>query len=280
MNLIKKYISITHYSFKQSKVYWFNTMLSVISSIIFISIAYYMWNAIFLSGEGFDYAELNSTITYVIIITIINHIVSKNTEMEIGNRIVSGNLAMDFIRPVNFFIYLFFNRLGVALFSFIFSIIPLLFVAIFIFDIKVVTNVNTILIFALSVGLSFILIYIFEFLVGLVSFWTNQVFGVSLLKASFINIMAGLTIPLNFYPDVLQNIFINLPFQAAFVIPVSIYIDEVSYINLFQKFLYNIGVESVALGYLLEQLFWIIIVLGITTFFWKLSRRVIVIQGG
>jgi ABC-2 type transport system permease protein len=200
--------------------------------------------------------------------------------MELGDRITSGSICVDFIKPIGFFKYLFFNRVGVIVFNFMFSIIPLLVTAVFIFKINILTNTLRILIFSISVLLSFFIVYIFEFLIGLTSFWTTQIFGVSLLKSSLVNILSGLTVPLSFYPDILRGFLLNLPFQAMYYIPVSIYLDLPYESNLLQKFLLSIGLRNKALDLILEQLFWVIVVAFVTALCWQVAKKRLVIQGG
>lgn len=277
---LEKYFFIPYYSFKQEYVYWTNNILGVISSIIFISIIYYMWVAVYSSSNDFNYIELNKTLTYVVVITIINQIISKNTEMELGKKVTSGSIAVDLIKPIGFFNYMFFNRIGSIAFNFVFSIIPLLVTAIFIFKVSFVTDMLRIITFLTSVALSFFIVYIFEFLIGLTSFLTTQIFGVSLLKSSLVNILAGLTVPLGFYPDILQKILLNLPFQAMYYIPVSIYLDLPYKPNLMQDFLLMIGLCNKSLNLVVEQFFWVVVMAIITVLCWSMAKKKLVIQGG
>jgi len=277
---LEKYFYIPYYSFKQGYVYLTNNILGMISSVIFISIVYYMWVAIYSSSGNLNYLELNETITYVVIITIINQIISRNTEMELGNKVISGKIAVDLIKPIGFFSYMFFNRIGVIILNFVFSIIPLILTSIFIFKINMITDILKLLLFLLSIILSFFIVYLFEFLIGLTSFFTTQIFGMSLLKSSLVNICAGLTIPLGFYPDILQKILLNLPFQAMYYIPVSIYLDLPYKLNMIQNFLLNIGLHNKTLNVIIEQAFWIVLIAMITFICWNTAKKKLVIQGG
>jgi ABC-2 type transport system permease protein len=276
----EKYISISKCYFKQAYVYRMENILNIISSTFFVFIIYYLWKAVFKSQGNFNYLKLNETLTYVVIITIISKIISKNTELEVGEYVVSGNISVYLIKPINFFSYMIFNRIGYLLFNFIFSIIPLLSVAVFILKIDLRTSLLNIFVFILSVVFSFILIYIFEFLIGLTGFYTEQVFGISLLKVSLVNILAGLTVPLDFYPEYLQKILFNLPFQAMYYIPISIYLNLPHKTNYIQNILIKLGINNILLNLIIEQLIWIVCISFVTSIFWKVSKRKLVIQGG
>ena len=277
---IKKYYFITYYSFKQSMTYKFNNLLGVISSIIFLVIIYYMWRAIYISSEQFNLNELQKTLTYVIIITIVSQIVSRNFETDLGNSIVSGKIAIDLIRPINFFGYCFFRKLGIIILNIIISVIPLLLISIFWFKIDLISNFKLFTYFLISISLSVILVFIFEFLIGLSSFITHQIFGISLLKNAIINVSAGLIIPLKYYPEVFKNICSNLPFHAMFTAPTSIYLDSITTTNMLHKLLILIGFESSHLILIMEQIIWIIILSIILIFTWKIAKKKIIIQGG
>ncbi len=275
-----KYFYIIYYSFKQASIYRANNIIKVFSSIIFLYITYYIWMAIYSSNGGYDKSQMNQTLTYVVIITIINQILSLNTEMEIGNKVISGNITVDFVRPISFIKYIFFNRIGILGLNIILFIIPLLLTAIFVLRVNFTFDFSASGLFIISLILSFLLIYLFEFMVGLVSFFTSQIFGVSLLKSSFINILAGLTIPINFYPEQLQNLLMNLPFQAMFYIPLSICLKLPYKTNLFQNIILYAGISDIYIGLIIEQLIWLLIFGLITGMFWQTAKRKLIIQGG
>ncbi len=222
--------------------------------------------------------ELESTILYLILINIINTVITNNTEMEIGKKVVDGSISLQLLRPVNFFNLVFFEKVGQLMTKLIFTVIPLIFFSIYFFNIRF--EINNSIFFILSLFLSFILVFIFEFIIGLCSFWTSQIFGLSLLKSSVISIFAGLTIPINFYPTQIKNIVYNLPFKAMFTIPVSIFKNTFESYSLIQKFIINLGYTSSCYSYVFEQIIWIFILSIIAVFIWKKCRKILLIQGG
>lgn len=284
MRLALKYIKnfyIIYYSYKECKKYWFNNILSIISTIIFISISYFMWSAVYSTNLSYFTMSLSDTITYVVIITIINFLVSCNVESDLGNRVISGNISIDLIRPINFFSYLLYKKIGNIVFNIIFSIFPLVIIAIFIFKINTNIDLEILFYFIISIIITFFLVYIFEFIVGLASFFTNQIFGVSLLKSALVNIFAGMTIPLSYYPESLKYILFNLPFQSMYYIPVGIYTNsyDIKY-SIIQRALTKIGLNNTIMNLIIEQIIWLIIISIIGFMCWNKSKRKLVIQGG
>ncbi len=284
MKLMLKYIKnfyIIYYSYKECRKYWFNNIFSIISTIIFISISYFMWSAVYSTNSSYFTTNLSSMITYVVIITIINFLVSCNIESDLGNRVISGNISIDLIRPINFFSYLLYKKIGNIVFNIIFSILPLVIIAIFVFKINTNIEVETLFYFIISIIITFFLVYIFEFIVGLASFFTNQIFGVSLLKSALVNILAGITIPLSYYPESLKYILFNLPFQAMYYIPVGIYTNfyDIKY-SFIQLILNKIGLNNTIINLIIEQIIWLIIISILGFMCWSKAKKRLVIQGG
>lgn len=281
MRKCAKYIYIAYYSMKQTGKYKANNVLSVISSIIFMAISYHIWSSVY-AEQSMDYIlELHKTLTYVVVIAILNQGICTNVEMEIGNRVITGDIAVDLIRPTSYFKYIFFNRMGKVLFNVCFLVFPLIVVALAVFKIEVQWNLNVNLYFIISVLLSIILVFMFEFILGLVSFTTNQIFGVSLLKTAVYNVCSGIVIPLSFYPEALGSAIINLPFQAMFFIPVSIYCGIEPPNNVFQHFTQNVlNIRNINDTLLFEQVIWIFILFVVYKCMWAGCMKKLVVQGG
>ena len=107
----------------------------------------------------------------------------------------------------------------------------------------------------------------FDFLIGLISFHTESIWGISTMKDTVIVLLAGAVIPLPFFPESIRNIVMWLPFQAIYNLPLKI-LTEKSYT--FADF----GVI------LLQQLFWIVALIIISRLCFKKASKAITINGG
>lgn len=274
------YLWAAVYSFKREAAFRFNNVLSVFSSIVFVIIIYFLWSAVYRSSDAFSAMTLQQTITYTAIISIINKVITGNAEMDIGDRVNTGAIGTELIRPLSFFWYLFFQKLGKIGFQFLFSSIPLFITAIVLCRITIITTAAQWACFVISLCLSVLLIYTFEFLIGLFSFLTAQIYGVSLLKQALLGVLAGMTIPLSFYPEAFRKICINLPFQAMYYIPSTIYLGIANEKSFLGKLLERICGGSLFAAMILEQAAWLLILGCLTVPIWKTVQKKLIIQGG
>lgn len=278
MRMMNVYMNIAYYSLKQQLKYKITILLNIVSSIVFITISYYIWSSVLLAKNQ-NAGALNATLSYVVALTILNKVIGNNSELDIGKKIVTGDIATDLVRPVNFFFQMLFTKLGVVAVRFLFSVLPLVFIALFIFNIRFTADFDAVLGFSISVCLSFLLVYIFDFLVALVSFFSTQVFGISLLKTTLIEILAGITIPLSFYPLTLRRLFIELPFRSMYCIPIEILTGlklPQSHLNMF----FHRYLSSNIACLILEQAVWILLLGMLTGRGWQRAKMRLSIQGG
>lgn len=274
------YLWAAVYSFKRETAFRFNNVLSVFSAVVFVIITYFLWSAVYQSSDAFSAMTLQQTITYTVIISIINKVITGNAEMDIGDRVNTGAIGTELIRPLSFFWYLFFQKLGKIGFQFLFSSIPLFITAAVLCRITVLTTATQWACFLISLSLSVLLIYTFEFLIGLFSFLTAQIYGVSLLKQALVGVLAGMTIPLSFYPEAFRKICINLPFQAMYYIPSTIYLGIANEKSLLGEWLGRACGGSLFTTMMLEQAAWLLILGCLTVPVWKMVQKKLIIQGG
>lgn len=99
---------------KSNFVYKGRFYLFVFRKFLGMFIYYYLWMAIYASttsGElgGFTRSEM---IMYVFMSYTISDIVMISISSEIGSDVINGNVAMNFIKPIDYRIYLVFKSFG------------------------------------------------------------------------------------------------------------------------------------------------------------------------
>jgi ABC-2 type transport system permease protein len=68
--------------------------------------------------------------------------------------------------------------------------------------------------------------FLFECL-SLFSFWVENTYGIRFTMRVIMEIVGGAIIPLSFFPDVLQKIFLLLPFPFLIYLPMKIYLGKI-----------------------------------------------------
>ena len=93
-----------------------------------------------------------------------------------------------------------------------------------------------------------------------------NIWGFSILKTSIIKFFSGSLIPLAFFPEIVRNIFEQLPFASLVYTPVMIYMGKLKGIDL-----------AFAFG---KQIAWIIVFVVIAKLMWRLAEKRLAVQGG
>ena len=77
-----------------------------------------------------------------------------------------------------------------------------------------------------NIGVVFGIMFLIEFMVGMVTFVTQSVWGVSTLKEVVIGFFAGTNVPLALFPDKLLAVANVLPFKSMYYDPVRMLTEE------------------------------------------------------
>jgi ABC-2 type transport system permease protein len=183
---------------------------------------------------------------------------------RIQERVLSGDVALDLVRPFGFLKQVMAQDIGTA-----FSFAP--FLAIFVPAALVVgslqpPSVGNGLLYLVSFALAFLVNSLIGMHLGLLAFWIQQVNGIRAMVGVASGFLSGALVPLWLMPDAVRFAFRLLPFQALAFLPASIYSGQVA--------------GWAALGPLAVQLVWIGILLLTVRWIWRRAQERIVIHGG
>jgi ABC-2 type transport system permease protein len=222
--------------------YRFDFIFNTLGNVLYIFMIYFIWKAIYLGNEKLNGMTFNQVFIYIAFSTIILSFINTGVEWGLARNIQMGNIVFDLVKPLNYQLKVLFGSIGNAINKFISSAVPVLIVMLFIFqtDLKFWYNM---LLFALSLLLSFIINFLICFMVGMLGFYTQSSWGISTCKNLVVSVLSGALIPLTFYPGVLRNIAHLLPFQAIINTPMLLLTSE-SMSN------------STILNYFAIQIFW------------------------
>lgn len=268
------------FNLKKIYTYYFNQLLRIVSSIIFLYINFFLVSEVLHQYSSQDIQR--SYLVYSVIMTIISQFLAQNLETYIGQCIVSGDISIGMLKPFSFLCQMFCVYIAGVLSAACFSVIPLILSAKFTLGIDLFTqSSNSSIYFLISIVISILMMFLIELIVGLFSFWVMQVFGLSLLKTSLINVLAGVTIPLAFYPEPLKSVAINLPFQTIYCTPINIFQNATPY----QSFIYLnlqklLPYANTSLLLIIEQSLWVSVLAILVSILWYFARHRLIIEGG
>lgn len=258
-------ITILRNSFQRRFVYKVNTLLNIFGTFITVFIQISLWKALYQGKGSISNYTMSDMYVYIIINAILLPLTNSNVANKIGDKVTSGSIVIDLIRPISLKNYMFFEELGVNIYNIIFAIIPISFFVI-IFKIGFNFNLVNLVIFLLSSVLGVILMYYFNYILGLLAFWLKDSWYISWYSSALFSLFGGVIIPLNFYPILLQKVSYLLPFRLITFEPINILLNK------------NTLNQDIVI--IILQIFWILVFEVVQKIIWKTAQKKIIVQGG
>ena len=265
---MKFYITYICNVCKQGLAYRFDYIAKIIGNIFTIVVQYYIWKALLMQNSPFiDNTEhgLKYIAAYITISAVINSVVKGNIIGEINEKIRSGSISMDLVKPFGFMSLLFCNKIAKAIYQFLFLSVPLLIFSIIFFRCSFSGMFETVWGVTAAIG-GFIIMFLMEYFLGLLGFWFQQVWILERFLNDFIRFFSGAIFPIWVFPESIQMFAKALPFQYIYYQPIIVFIGGIN-----MDYIYNL---------LIMQLFWIIILWIMCKILWFKSVKRITIQGG
>lgn len=182
---------------------------------------------------------------------------------DFGQRVRNGDVAVDLLRPIDLQVALLAEDLGRAGFALLTRFTGPLLIGLAFFDLTLPRSGLRWVAFAVSMLLAVLVSFAIRFLLNLVAFWLLDWRGVVILYGAVNGVLAGLVIPIAFFPGWARAAIWATPFPAILQAPIDIAIDRGSVLPL--------------LGH---QLAWAATLLAAGHFVLARAVRTLVIQGG
>ncbi len=134
-----------------------------------------------------------------------------------------GRLVNYLLKPFSYYKMKWLEEIPYRIFQGLFGIITVVAFTWF-FHIKLTTitfQISHILLISLIIILAVSLAQLFKVCLGLISFWTTDVYGIFQLSEMFLFIFGGYIAPLSFYPSVIASISYFLPFPYMVYFPIA-----------------------------------------------------------
>ncbi|MGI5127540.1 ABC transporter permease [Pseudonocardia sp. CA-107938] len=145
---------------------------------------------------------------------------------ELSQRVRSGDVAVDLARPVNLQFTLLATDLGRAGHALLWRFVPPVVFGALVLPLRWPTSPGTLVLFAVTVVLAVALSSTVRFLVELTSFWLLDGRGVRSLYAAVSGVLAGLTVPLAFFPDGVRAAVYATPFPGLLQTPIDVFSER------------------------------------------------------
>ena len=259
------YASFVAKSFRKHLAYRSEVWVRIVISLVWVGIQVAIWQA--LIGDGrVDGISQEDMITYAIINTVLALVLMERALTDVDQKIRSGDIAVDLIKPVQFPLTVFADQLGRSAFQALFSVIPTVVLAALFFGFQLPASPGNAVAFLAAMVIALAISFAFGCLIVLLAFWFLATFHFQWAFGAFKTLFAGSLVPLWFYPDTLRTTARMLPFQFLGFFPAATWMGQLSTTEI---------LTTLGLG-----IVWAVVLLGLASWMWSSITHRLVVQGG
>jgi len=185
---------------------------------------------------------------------------------EFSDRVRTGAIASDLLRPVPFLAVRLAEDLGRAAYHLLARGAAPLLVGALLFDLAWPSGIVTWLLFLVSVTLAVVIGFALRYLLGLLAFWVVETSGFESLLVVTQIFCSGSVLPLVAFPGWLRGVLELLPFRCMVQVPIDVLLRD--------------DTGTAALPLIALQLGWAAVLLVIGAALTRLAVRLVVVHGG
>ena len=263
---MRTYLPIARATYMIGLVYRFGFLFAIFGNFVYLGVAYYLWRSIYRHSETLHGLTFNQTFLYVALGSSIFILLKTYVDWFIHHEIREGNIAVFLTKPFDYQTYSLFANLGSVLVNLTAITLPTILVLVFVFKVKIAVGAGLVL-FPVSLLLAFIISFSMDYFVGLLGFYSESVWGLSITKEIIVSVLSGALIPLQFFPETIRGILFWLPFQAIYHTPIMMITKA------------DLGLGTF-LPMLFIQLMWAVVLFVLARLFYNQAIKVLRIAGG
>ena len=263
---MRAYLALMRGTYMIGLVYRFGFLFTILGNVIYLGVAYYLWRSIYEHADVIHGLTFNETFLYVALGSAVFILLKTYADWFISFEIREGIIATYLTKPLDFQLYTLFTSFGTVLMNLTAIAAPTVLILAFVFKVRVVPGPG-LLLFPISFLLAYVISFCLDYFIGLLGFYSESVWGMSITKEIIVTVLSGALIPLQFFPAWLQKIFFWLPFQAIYHTPLMMVTKP------------DLGLQTF-LPMLAVQLSWALVLIVLTRLFYNQAIKVLRIAGG
>lgn len=269
MKKFKKYIKAFELGLQSSMEYRANFALSLISSIFPMIMQIFLWTAIFFNSKeqeilGYDYMQM---ISYIVIASIINKLVSTGFEWDIAEDIKNGGLNKFITRPVGYFSYRIFSFLGSKVMQLaVVSVILTIILTVINSKFSLGITPERIALFLISIPLALLINTFICIISSSTAFWMTESWAAFIFMNLLVQFSSGGLFPVDILGKGFMKLLDFLPFKYIVYFPTNIINGK-------------LPIQEIFTGIIMQCL-WIAIMFILAKISWKIGMKKYIAVGG
>lgn len=202
--------------------------LMMLSAYPVIMLANYcLYSAIFKNNETVAGYTVGQAITYMGIAWLLRSAFNTQTDRLIGSRVRSGDIALDLMRPIYYPALVFWHGLGRSMGRAVIISVPLVVFSATVLDVSPPKDFGNWAFLAASIAIGYLMTFSIYLLVGIAAFFIEYNLELSWTVDMTVRLLAGLLIPLDFFPERIASLLLHSPFKYIYFLPIQIYLGRI-----------------------------------------------------
>jgi ABC-2 type transport system permease protein len=218
LNCLRAYLAVLRGSFMVGMIYRFGFLFTILGNVVYMAVVYFLWRSIYAGATTLRGLTFDETFLYVALGSAVFILLKTYADWFISYEIREGIIAIYLTKPVDFQLYALAMSAGSALITLAAITVPTIVMLYLVFRVPFEAGPGLAL-FPVSLALAFLISFNFDFFIGVLSFYSESIWGTSITKEIIISVCSGALIPLQFFPQAIQTILLALPFQAIYYTP-------------------------------------------------------------
>jgi ABC-2 type transport system permease protein len=225
---MKKYWRVAKNTWDEMLTYRLNFMMYRVRSVLSFLTFYFLWIALLpANGSLFGYSQ-SLMLTYVIGTALLNAFVLSSRSYTVGDDIIQGNLSNYLIKPMHYFLYWVARDIGDKAMNISFATVELTILFLLLRPpLYVQTDAGYLFVFFLSVLIAMSIYFCFNLILGMIGFWSPEVWAPRFIFMIVVSFFSGGYFPLDILPKPLYAVFTVLPFQYLLYFPLQVYLKRI-----------------------------------------------------
>jgi len=252
--LMRKILAIAKINLAQYLVYRLSFVLWRVRVILSLFLTFFLWSAVYQSRLSiFNYSH-RQIMTYILLIYVIGDLVYSSRVSDLSIQIRNGAIINQLLKPFPFLHNLFTREVTDKLLNLFFSIFEVgLVILLFKPALFIQTDILTILLMLLAIGMGIVISFFISFAISLVAFWSAEVWGPRFVFMTLITVLSGSYFPLDILPTLFYRLLLLTPFPYFTYLPTKIFLDGFSF-----QYLGMVGISLVwvVLSYFFARALW------------------------
>jgi ABC-2 type transport system permease protein len=221
---VSSYFALFARSVRANFAYRQSLLPSMLSAGLSYAVPVLVWRHVYAANPRSQAVPSATLFPYLLLAGCLNYALGMNVEARVGQRIRTGMIATDLLKPVDFQLAQASQALSDGLFN-LFLCLPIGLVAYLVLGSGVLPADGFALLgSALSVALAFAILFSVSFLFVQAAFYTYSGYGIFAARTALQQTFSGLSAPLLMFPSWLKATSEWLPFRHTIHSPISIYL--------------------------------------------------------